>query len=97
MLHHTASSAFIIQSYLSTVFLYAGVYTLLNRLDETAFYGVHVDGVRTLIWCGRRGRNRCACCLCSFVWRIVCAHCVISRHKRPGYHPEFIAHHPHLR
>lgn len=45
MLHRTASNTFLIQSYLSTILLYAGIYTLLNRLDSTAFADLHVKGV----------------------------------------------------
>ena len=32
LLHHTASDSFLIQSYLSTVLLFAGTYTLLFRV-----------------------------------------------------------------
>lgn len=43
MLHHTASSSFIVQSYLSTILLYSGIYTLLLRLDATGWSSVY-DG-----------------------------------------------------
>ncbi|EGD76253.1 hypothetical protein PTSG_00955 [Salpingoeca rosetta] len=40
ILHHTASNSFLVQSYLSTIVLYAGVYTLLFRIDKNTFQGV---------------------------------------------------------
>eukprot|EP00043_Microstomoeca_roanoka_P005479 m.55993 g.55993 ORF g.55993 m.55993 type:complete len:434 (+) comp12982_c0_seq1:256-1557(+) len=40
ILHKTASNSFLIQSYLSTILLYAGVYTLLFRIDKNTFQGV---------------------------------------------------------
>eukprot|EP01147_Barroeca_monosierra_P010429 gene10429-2560_t len=40
ILHQTASNSFLIQSYLSTVILYAGVYTLLYRVDSDSFRGL---------------------------------------------------------
>eukprot|EP00730_Choanoeca_flexa_P002716 TRINITY_DN11145_c0_g1_i4.p1 TRINITY_DN11145_c0_g1~~TRINITY_DN11145_c0_g1_i4.p1 ORF type:complete len:367 (+),score=73.01 TRINITY_DN11145_c0_g1_i4:31-1131(+) len=49
VLHHTASNSFLIQSYLSTVLLYAGVYTLLHRLDFKSFEGMdeHLEEVKS--------------------------------------------------
>eukprot|EP00045_Choanoeca_perplexa_P009591 m.92745 g.92745 ORF g.92745 m.92745 type:complete len:389 (-) comp14961_c0_seq2:335-1501(-) len=48
IMHHTASNSFLIQSYLSTVLLYAGVYTLLHRLDYKSFDGMeeHLEEVK---------------------------------------------------
>eukprot|EP01119_Soliformovum_irregulare_P005400 TRINITY_DN17166_c0_g1_i1.p1 TRINITY_DN17166_c0_g1~~TRINITY_DN17166_c0_g1_i1.p1 ORF type:complete len:275 (+),score=24.14 TRINITY_DN17166_c0_g1_i1:102-926(+) len=40
VLHRTASGWFVIQSYLSTILLFAGMYTLIFRLDPTSFSGV---------------------------------------------------------
>eukprot|EP00049_Salpingoeca_infusionum_P018228 m.356321 g.356321 ORF g.356321 m.356321 type:complete len:291 (-) comp17501_c0_seq1:383-1255(-) len=40
MLHHTASGSFLAQSYMSTIFLFAGVYTLVHRLNGNAFRGL---------------------------------------------------------
>ncbi|EDQ86846.1 uncharacterized protein MONBRDRAFT_27870 [Monosiga brevicollis MX1] len=40
IMHNTASDSFIVQSYLSTVLLYAGVYTLIHRLDYSSFAGM---------------------------------------------------------
>ena len=48
IVHHTASNSFLVQSYLSTILLYAGIYTLLNRLDNQAFKGVGSQGVSTM-------------------------------------------------
>ena len=42
LLHHTASDSFLIQSYLSTVLLFAGIYTLLYRVVPTKWRGVNV-------------------------------------------------------
>eukprot|EP00039_Didymoeca_costata_P012492 m.180296 g.180296 ORF g.180296 m.180296 type:complete len:277 (+) comp15496_c0_seq2:427-1257(+) len=40
LVHHTASSSFLAQSYMSTILLFAGIYTLLHRCDQEAWYGV---------------------------------------------------------
>jgi Kef-type K+ transport system membrane component KefB len=37
MLHHTASSSFLFQSYASTLVLFAGLYTVLYRITDTSF------------------------------------------------------------
>ena len=36
IMHHTASSRFLIQSYMSTLLLFAGLYTLIFRLNVRA-------------------------------------------------------------
>lgn len=41
MLHHTASSNFLVQSYCSTILLYSAVYTLLYRLDSNCFVTIY--------------------------------------------------------
>eukprot|EP00052_Salpingoeca_macrocollata_P014396 m.113157 g.113157 ORF g.113157 m.113157 type:complete len:298 (+) comp19304_c0_seq3:55-948(+) len=43
VLHRTATSSFLVQSYLSTVLLFAGVYTLLFRADKSAWKGIMED------------------------------------------------------
>jgi hypothetical protein len=40
MLHNTASSSFLVQSYLSTILLFTGVYLLLFRLQPSMWAGV---------------------------------------------------------
>eukprot|EP00118_Oscarella_pearsei_P013761 m.113297 g.113297 ORF g.113297 m.113297 type:complete len:310 (+) comp37458_c1_seq6:47-976(+) len=40
IIHHTASSLFLMQSYVSTLLLFAGFYTLIFRLDKKSFTGV---------------------------------------------------------
>jgi len=39
VLHKTASPLFVVQSFLSTIFLFAGLYTLLHRIMSDCFYG----------------------------------------------------------
>eukprot|EP00035_Acanthoeca_spectabilis_P011266 m.198222 g.198222 ORF g.198222 m.198222 type:complete len:313 (-) comp15291_c0_seq4:1269-2207(-) len=39
LLHHTATSSFLFQSYLSTIVLYAGIYTLLHRYQPDSWSG----------------------------------------------------------
>lgn len=39
LLHHTATAGFLVQSYLSTVILYAGLYTLLHRYQGEVWIG----------------------------------------------------------
>eukprot|EP00026_Physarum_polycephalum_P015204 Phypoly_transcript_15834.p1 GENE.Phypoly_transcript_15834~~Phypoly_transcript_15834.p1 ORF type:complete len:289 (+),score=28.31 Phypoly_transcript_15834:108-869(+) len=39
VLHRTASPMFVVQSFLSTTLLYAGLFTLINRADQDAFTG----------------------------------------------------------
>ena len=38
VLHHTASGTFLAQCYLSTVLLFAGIYTLEFRFDVSVFF-----------------------------------------------------------
>ncbi|XP_065842735.1 uncharacterized protein [Oscarella lobularis] len=40
IMHHTASSRFLIQSYMSTLLLFAGLYTLIFRLNNEAITGI---------------------------------------------------------
>ncbi len=42
--HHSANTWFLTQSYLSTVLLFAGIYTLVARVLPSAFHGVFVSG-----------------------------------------------------
>jgi hypothetical protein len=45
VVHHTVSGWFLIQSYLSSILLFAGIYTLLYRVERHSFRGVlEVDG-----------------------------------------------------
>eukprot|EP00050_Salpingoeca_kvevrii_P019478 m.86446 g.86446 ORF g.86446 m.86446 type:complete len:288 (+) comp8432_c0_seq5:929-1792(+) len=44
LLHHTASDGFLLQSYVSTILLYAGIYTLLHRLDMQSWHGITNNG-----------------------------------------------------
>ena len=44
LLHHTATSSFLFQSYLSTIVLYAGIYTLLHRYKPDAWHGTESEG-----------------------------------------------------
>eukprot|EP00048_Salpingoeca_helianthica_P022440 m.18281 g.18281 ORF g.18281 m.18281 type:complete len:271 (-) comp7325_c1_seq1:39-851(-) len=41
MLHHTASSSFLIQSYLSTILMYSAFYTVIFRLDAASWADVY--------------------------------------------------------
>lgn len=43
LLHQTASDGFLVQSYLSTVLLFAGMYTLLYRVDSNNWIGISVS------------------------------------------------------
>ena len=40
MMHQTATDSFLVQSYLSTVLLFAGIYTLLYRVAPSHWTGV---------------------------------------------------------
>eukprot|EP00039_Didymoeca_costata_P009972 m.133107 g.133107 ORF g.133107 m.133107 type:complete len:340 (-) comp14663_c0_seq4:1046-2065(-) len=42
LVHHTASASFLVQSYLSTLLLFAGIYTLIHRVDQTGWVGLHL-------------------------------------------------------
>jgi len=42
MVHRTVSAWFLAQSFLSSVMLFAGIYTIIYRLNPSAFYGVLV-------------------------------------------------------
>lgn len=44
MLHHTASSLFLVQSYCSTILLYSAIYTLIYRLDSNSFINSYTQG-----------------------------------------------------
>eukprot|EP00038_Savillea_parva_P032035 m.93246 g.93246 ORF g.93246 m.93246 type:complete len:272 (+) comp9991_c0_seq3:284-1099(+) len=44
LLHHTATSGFLLQSYLSTIVLYAGIYTLLHRYQPDVWSGSQLQG-----------------------------------------------------
>jgi len=39
IMHRTASPFFVVQSFLSTIFLFAGLYTLIHRIYDDSFYG----------------------------------------------------------
>eukprot|EP01102_Stenamoeba_stenopodia_P018767 TRINITY_DN6946_c0_g1_i1.p1 TRINITY_DN6946_c0_g1~~TRINITY_DN6946_c0_g1_i1.p1 ORF type:complete len:286 (+),score=59.47 TRINITY_DN6946_c0_g1_i1:81-938(+) len=41
VIHRTATGMFIVQSYLSTILLFAGVYTLLYKIEPDTFQGVN--------------------------------------------------------
>eukprot|EP00037_Helgoeca_nana_P012311 m.111600 g.111600 ORF g.111600 m.111600 type:complete len:254 (+) comp21373_c0_seq7:392-1153(+) len=47
LLHHTATSSFLFQSYLSTIVLYAGIYTLLHRYQPDVWAGADAEGPLT--------------------------------------------------
>jgi len=40
VIHRTATGTFIVQSYLSTILLFAGVYTLIYKSDSNTFFGL---------------------------------------------------------
>jgi len=39
VMHKTASPLFVVQSFLSTIFLFAGLYTLVHRIEDSSFVG----------------------------------------------------------
>ncbi|KAL6060817.1 hypothetical protein QOT17_013296 [Balamuthia mandrillaris] len=43
VLHNTAPTIFLASSYLSTILLFAGIYSLIYRVDEAAFSNVHAE------------------------------------------------------
>eukprot|EP00041_Stephanoeca_diplocostata_P008790 m.131590 g.131590 ORF g.131590 m.131590 type:complete len:146 (-) comp17476_c0_seq22:756-1193(-) len=45
LLHHTATSSFLLQAYFSTIILYAGIYTLLHRYQPDSWRGTDSEGV----------------------------------------------------
>jgi hypothetical protein len=73
MLHHTASSSFLIQSYLSTILMYSAFYTVIFRLDAGSWADVY-DSVCVLCMWVRRWRCRrafCVCvCVCVCIWML---------------------------
>jgi hypothetical protein len=79
MLHHTASSSFLIQSYLSTILMYSAFYTVIFRLDAGSWADVydsvcvHVGEeveVPTCILC---------VCVCVCIWMLCMRVCVCVR------------------
>lgn len=42
--HHTATNWFLIQTYLSTILVFAGIYTVIERCSAGAFQGVFESG-----------------------------------------------------
>lgn len=47
VLHRTITLSFILQSYLSTILLFAGLYVLLYRIDEDSFDGLEPSTEKT--------------------------------------------------
>ena len=43
VLHHTVTNWFLVQTYLATILLFAGVYTVIERAIPTSFKGVFAD------------------------------------------------------
>eukprot|EP01112_Ceratiomyxa_fruticulosa_P010129 TRINITY_DN2672_c0_g3_i1.p1 TRINITY_DN2672_c0_g3~~TRINITY_DN2672_c0_g3_i1.p1 ORF type:complete len:332 (+),score=44.81 TRINITY_DN2672_c0_g3_i1:883-1878(+) len=48
VLHRTARPIFVFQSYLSTIVLFTGVYTLVYRITTSSFNGIHQSGDGTV-------------------------------------------------
>ncbi|XP_062505347.1 uncharacterized protein LOC134182042 [Corticium candelabrum] len=50
VMHHTASASFLFQSYASTLLLFAGMYTLLYRIETTCFtHVIDLEGEKSLL------------------------------------------------